>query len=125
MFERDGEQLVRPARLIVRAVQLPALDHVEEVLTVFIPEALVEGAAATFGVPVQLLGLRRLTDRARPACHEPECVVPERVDLDGLAAPRRDDPAVALRVHPRQLVALLALREQAVRGVYLDAEARA
>ena len=62
---------------------------------------------------------------AHPALEQAERVVPERVDLDRLAAPRRHHPAVALGVHPGELVALGALAEQAVRRVDADAEARA
>ena len=53
-----------------------------------------------------------------------ERVDPQRLDLDRLADPRRDHAVADLRVHPRQLQAGLAAREQAV-GVGADAVARA
>src|SRR5947209_19121277 len=123
VFERDGEELVGPAGRVVPALLLPALDHVVEVAATLVPEALVEGAAAALGVRAEFLRRLLAAGLARPAFEQAERVVPERVDLDGLAAPRRHDPAVALRVHPRQLIAFRALHEQTVPRVDVDAEA--
>ena len=67
---------------------------------------------------------RRLSSRD-PACQQAQRVVPQRVDLDRLAAPRRHHPVVDLGVHPGQLVALGALAQQAVGRIDADAEARA
>ena len=52
-------------------------------------------------------------------------VVPQGVDLDGLALPRREDDAVALGVHPGELGLIIALGDQAVGRVHVDVEARA
>ena len=60
----------------------------------------------------------------RPPLHQLQRVEPQRVDLDRLAAARRDHPVVDLRVHPRQLITLGALRQQPVALVHADAEAR-
>ena len=57
---------------------------------------------------------RRRRPPAAPALHQPQRVVPERVDLDRLAAPRRHDPVADLGVHPGELIALGALAQQAV-----------
>ena len=75
----------------------------------------------------------RASPRARSASPSRSCqsassaqrVVPERVDLDGLAAPRRHDPVAHLRVHPGQRELLGALPQQAVRRIDADVEARA
>src|SRR5262249_5137157 len=62
---------------------------------------------------------------AHPFGEQPQRVVPERVDLDGLASARRDYPIADLRVHPGELVARGALAEQPVALVDAYAEARA
>ncbi len=62
---------------------------------------------------------------AEPVFEQAQRIVPERVDFDGFAAARGDDPAVHFRIHPGELIALRALAQQAVRGIDADAEARA
>src|SRR4029079_17997641 len=57
--------------------------------------------------------------------HEPQRVVPERVDLDGLALARSECDAVAFGVHPCELRGRIALRDQAVIWVHLDVIPRA
>ena len=59
--------------------------------------------------------------RSSHAGEQHQRVVPEGVDLDGLAAPRRHHPAVDEGVHPRELDARRALREQPV-VVHVDVE---
>src|SRR6185503_13345728 len=44
-------------------------------------------------------------EAAVPIGEQAQRVVPERVDLDGLAASRRHDPLADLRIHPRELEA--------------------
>ena len=60
-----------------------------------------------------------------PVGEQAQRVVPQRVDLDGFAAPRRDDPVADLRVHPGELKARSALAQQAVVRIDADAESRA
>jgi hypothetical protein len=60
---------------------------------------------------------RRITFLAQPAGQQHQGVEPQRVDLDRLAAPRRDDPVFDLSVHPRQLIAFGALAQEAVGGI--------
>jgi len=62
---------------------------------------------------------------AQPTREQPQRVIPERVDLHRLAAPRRHHPSVYLRVHPGELVAFFTLHEQPVRGIHMDVESRA
>ena len=62
---------------------------------------------------------------AYPALEQAQRVVPERIDLHGLAAPRRHHPVADLGVHPGELIAVLALAQQAVVRIDADAEARA
>src|SRR5205085_10510859 len=57
--------------------------------------------------------------------HQHQCVVPQRVDLDGLALARRERDVFALRVHPGKLRVLAALRDETVGVIHADAEARA
>src|SRR5262249_7935886 len=118
-------KLVRSDRGVVLTGQLRTLDDVVETAGLGIPEALVERAPASFGVRVELTGALLFTRSTRPFCEETQRVVPERVDLDGLAAPWRDDPPVALRVHPRELIAPCALDEEPVFRIDVNAEARA
>src|SRR5262245_31642484 len=125
MPERNGEELVRPARGVVLARQLGTLDDVVETAGLGIPEALVERVPASLGVRVELTGGLPVTGGPRPLREEAQRVVPERVDLDGLAAPWRDDPPVAFRVHPRELIALGALDEEPVFRIDVNAEASA
>ena len=55
---------------------------------------------------------------------EPQGVIPEGVDLDGLALPRRKADAVALGVHPGELRVGVALADQSVGWIDLDVIAR-
>src|SRR5215467_4472010 len=125
MGEGDGEELVRAARWVVLAREVGALHDVVETVPLRIPEALIEGVLATRGVRGK--GARRflVTRSARPALEEPKRVVPQGVDLHGLPAPRRHHPAVALGVHPGELIALRPLDEEAVLGIDVDAKTRA
>src|SRR5262249_9189698 len=66
----------------------------------------------------------RLTPRGIPVANDAERVEPERLHLDWLPDPGRDDPVAHLGVHPGELHPGLARGEQAVR-VQVDAIARA
>jgi len=57
---------------------------------------------------------RVVADFAQPIREQAEGVVPKRIDLHCLSSARSDDPIVHLRIHPRKLILVLALREQAV-----------
>ena len=59
-----------------------------------------------------------------PAGQQAERVVPEGVDLDGLATPWRHHPVVDLGIHPGELIPLGALTEQTISRIDADAEAR-
>ena len=100
-----------------------AVDDVVEVAAFVVPEARVERFARARR---RLVDLRRhrVAFLAQPVGKQHQRVVPERIDLDGLASPRRHDPAIHLRVHPRQLDAFLALPQQAVGCIDADAEPR-
>ena len=78
-----------------------AVDDVVEIAAVFDPEALVERFADARRVLAVALRVRSIAEIAFPPRKQGEGVVPERVDLDRLPAPRRDDPILDLRVHPR------------------------
>src|ERR1041385_5163915 len=81
VFEREREELIRTARGVFLAVLLPALDNVVEIAALRVPEALVEGASASVGVPGKLARALLFAGLARPAFEQAERVVPERVDL--------------------------------------------
>ena len=55
--------------------------------------------------------------------HEAQRVVPERLNLHRLTAPRRDDPSIHLRIHPGELIALCRCGDQTIL-VHVDAEVR-
>src|SRR5690606_21504223 len=74
---------------------------------------------------VELVRGLRVASPPLPACEQPLRVIPERIDLYGLSPTRCDDPVVDLCVHPRELVADLALSEQPILGIDTDPEARA
>src|SRR5207245_11727789 len=62
---------------------------------------------------------------AQPAFEEAERVIPQGVDLNGLAAAGRYYPVPNLGVHPGKLVAFLSLCHETVGRIDMDAEARA
>ena len=68
-----------------------------------------------------VVGLR-IAGGAQPVAQQAQRVVPQRVDLDRLAAARGHDPVADLGVHPGQLIALLALGQEAVLRIDPDAE---
>ena len=112
MVERDREELIRPAE---RAVAVVAIDHVVEIAAVGHPKTLIERLVHAIGARMRSSARRCLAaQRHEPSLEQAKRVVPERVDLDRLAAPRRHDPAVDLGVHPRELIAFGALPQQAV-----------
>src|SRR5262249_34939497 len=86
----------------------------------FVPEAAVKSTPRL--LPVLGGGPGRLVSLflAQPTLEQAEGVVPQRVDLDRLAAPRGHHPIAALRIHPRQLIPFLPLAEQPVGRVNAD-----
>src|SRR5262249_54764103 len=121
MPKRDREDLVGATRGIVAAL---AVDYVVKIAALSVPEALVEGCKSQVGVLVQVPARGLVAPGYQPTFKQPQSVVPERVDLYGLPAPRSHDPLTHLRVHPGQLVAVGALVQQAIFSVHADAEAR-
>src|SRR5207253_2737267 len=61
----------------------------------------------------------------QPALEQTQRIVPEGIDLHRFATSRRHHPSVDLRVHPRELITLSALHEQAVARLDMNAEVRA
>ena len=100
------------------------VDDVVEVAAGRVPEPLVERLADAGGAIDRTRGLP-IVHFAGPLLHQAQRVVPERVDLDRLAAARRHDPVVDLRVHPGELITRGALAQQTVAGIDVDAEVRA
>ena len=119
MAQGEREDLVRPQGRIV--ARFP-IDDVVEVLPVGEPEAAVEGLARAIREAVQIGPVA--LERAIPVRKQPNRVVPERVDLDRLAATRGDDPVTDLGIHPGERQIRGALRQQAI-IVHANAESRA
>src|ERR1043165_8796099 len=74
VFERECEELVGTARGVFVAVLLPALDNVVEIAALRVPEALVEGASAPFGVHGKLARALLVAGLARPAFEDRKSV---------------------------------------------------
>src|SRR5205814_10545740 len=53
-----------------------------------------------------------------PVSDQPQRVVPQRIDLDRLAASRGHDPVLDAGIHPGERVTLLAARQQAVLRIH-------
>ena len=81
------------------------VDDVEQIAALGEPEALVERLLARDRRAPARSSWSSVAELADPPVQQAQRVVPERVDLHGLAAPRRHDPVVDLRVHPRELIA--------------------
>src|SRR5262249_52687886 len=108
--EREGEpahrvDLIRANGLIRGARHVIAIDDVIEALFLFVPEALGEGDRSLCGEIVPAKG--------EGGC-ETQRVDPERLDLDGFANARSDDPVADLRVHPSDLDARRAGGEESI-----------
>ena len=53
---------------------------------------------------------------ASPLFQQPQRVVPQCIDFDGLAATRSHDPVADFGIHPGELIAFCPLAEQSVAG---------
>src|SRR5712691_9271970 len=88
-------------------VRRPAVDNVIQVTALFIPQQAIEAPLGEGGHAVVALPPWFVTDAPSKLLHDADCVVPERLDFDRLAAARRHNPIANLCVHPRQLNASL------------------
>src|SRR5262245_16371172 len=120
MRQRDREQLIRPNRVIVTVF---AVHDIEQGAAPLVPEARVERFANLVGASTVAFRTFLIPTLVHPFLHQAQGVVPEGVDLDCFAAPRRDDQIADLRVHPGQLISRRALNKQAIAGIDSDAEA--
>ena len=103
MAERDGEDLVGP-----QAASSPVLavdDVVEVAPASYQKRSLNEARTRSARSRDRVAAARCPALDLEPVGEQAQRVVPERVDLDRLAAPRRDDPVADLGVHPGQLIA--------------------
>ena len=117
--ERDREDLVGPKGGVGAR---GTIDHVVARAGRLVPEAI----EARRGAPGHLIPGRIVPARhPRERAHGAERIVPEGIDLDGLAGARRHDPVADHRVHPRDLHAGLTRAQEAVGRVHADAVARA
>ncbi len=89
-----------------------------------IPESLVERFAGLLSAGANPRGFFRFVLFVEPAFQQLERVVPQSINLDGLAAPRRDHPIVDLGVHPGKCVAFGALLQQSVMRIHADPKRR-
>ena len=111
----DREDLVRAQGGVRRAGDVACVHHIEEAVPLRVPEACAERLAG----PPCLSGAGRLAEGGADL----QGVHPQRLDLHRLADPRCHHPVAHLGVHPGQLDARHACRQQSV-GVAADAEAR-
>ena len=56
----------------------------------------------------------------QPSGQQSQRVVPKGIDFNGFAATRRNDPVTHLRIHPGELIILLALSKKAVFRINMD-----
>src|SRR5262249_22777424 len=83
--QRDREQLVRSNRVIVTVL---TVHDIEQCAVVLVPETPIERFTNPVGaVPVAFCTFL-IVSLIQPLLHQTHRVVPERVDLDSLAAPR-------------------------------------
>ena len=110
MKQADGENLVGPDGLVAAI----AVDHVVETARGFVPELLAKTVPRAIGQLLVVCAGDVVPKAPRQVFHGAERVVPERLNLDGFAMPRRDHPIADLGVHPSELHSGLAGQEQAV-----------
>src|SRR6185503_20009007 len=96
--------------------------NIEEIRTRLKPETFVEDFARLLGKMEKVF--RRFSQFDRPGSHQPQRVVPQRLDLDGFAASWRDNPVADPRIHPGQGISCRALPDQSISGINADPEIR-
>ena len=101
-----------------------AIHHVKETAGRFIPELPAKAIARPVRQLLVVRGIASFPEALRQIFHRAQGVVPERLNLDRLSAPRRDHPVAHLGVHPGQLHSGLAGPQQAV-VVHADSVSRA
>ncbi len=123
-MEADREELVRADGEIPEGAAGPvdAIDETSRSLERSGKDSQKGRSAEVRALRIPLLG-SVLSDRACEIPHRRERVEPQCLDLDRLALPGRDGPAVDSRVHPREGLAGRMPFEEAV-GVHPDAVAR-
>src|SRR5262245_56067081 len=95
--ERHRKDLVRPKRV---AVSIGRINDVMTIPGALIPEAIESHPGARREVVPRSGGFAQAFGKAN---HRAQRVVPERIDLDCLARPRRDDPVPYPGIHPGEL----------------------
>src|SRR5688572_4277316 len=96
MSQADGENLVRPNRTVF----LITVDDVKQTVRFLVPEQMVEALTSVAGKLAEK-GLRpAIAKPARELFHGAQSVVPESLNLNGFAMPRRDDPVSYFGIHP-------------------------
>ncbi len=69
-----------------------------------------------------LLSGRFVVDFLQKLLEDAQAVVPEGIDLHGLATAGSDHPSIDLGIHPRELIALRSLGKQPVNGIDVNVE---
>ncbi len=119
--EGEREELVGAEGEVSRPVRP---DDVGEPADALVPEEGREALPRLVGDREEAGRREGVSEVGRVEADDAQRVVPERLHLDRLAGARRHDAPVDARVHPGELLARLARREEAVH-VAADAEARA
>src|SRR5260370_5359417 len=117
--QRDGEDLIRAQ---VEFVSGWYVDDVRQIAQLSSEKALEKTLANT--LPLCLVGRSVFAAFVNERRQATQDVVPERLDLDRLADPRRDDPVTHFGVHPGELNAVRAGPQQAVVRVNADSVPR-
>src|SRR4051812_37606120 len=110
MSQARGDDLIRANRSVARF----SINNVVETARLFVPELLIETRAHARGRRAVLAPVVFKPELARETFHDAQGVVPERLNLDGLAGARRYLAARHPRVHPSQLHALFARGQKPV-----------
>src|SRR5262245_44662681 len=98
MVEGDREDLMRPAGRVVAGL---AIDDIEQAAGRRMQEAAIERSRRASGLVIPTICAGAAFDFGEPFRQKTQRVVPERVDLDGLASSGCDYPVAYLRIHPR------------------------
>src|SRR5581483_3150436 len=93
-------------------VRRTSVYNVVQITAVLVPQEAIEAPLRECCHVAVALSCSVVPDRLCEAFHDAECVIPERLDFDGLAASWRYDPVTDLGIHPCKLHARFSAREQ-------------
>src|SRR5579864_1046700 len=110
MVQADGQNLVWPDGPVRRT----SVDDVIEAPRILVPENPIEGPAGEICQAGIFFSQFFIAKTRGQVFYDAQSVIPERLDLNWLAASRRHHPVANFGVHPRELRARSAGIQQAV-----------